>query len=178
MIAYANRPGDNLYTCSLIALNADTGKMAWYFQTSPHDTHDWDSTQTAVLFDAPIDGQPRKLIAQAARNGKFFVLDRMTGKTLVSTEFVRTNWSLGYDEEGQPIPNPAKNPTIAGTLVSPDAGGATNWFSPTFSPLTGLFYVNASRSFSMFYLYDATDNPQGWGGNQRTAAGRKHARSD
>jgi alcohol dehydrogenase (cytochrome c) len=167
VIAYANRKGDDLYTCSLVAVNADTGKMAWYFQSSPHDTHDWDSTQTAVLFDAPVDGQPRKLVAQATRNGKFFVLDRVTGKAIVSTEYVKTNWSLGYDAKGQPIPNPEKNPSLAGTLVSPDAGGATNWFPPTFSPATGLFYVNAGRTFSEFYLYDGTDNPQGWGGNQR-----------
>src|ERR1019366_7581522 len=84
VIANANRKGDNLYTCSLVAVNADTGKMAWAFQTSPHDTHDWDSTQTAVLFDGDINGQPRKLVAQAARNGKFFVLDRVTGKAIVS----------------------------------------------------------------------------------------------
>jgi alcohol dehydrogenase (cytochrome c) len=167
VIAYANRKGDDLYTCSLIAVNADSGKMAWAFQSSPHDTHDWDSTQTAILFDAAINGQPRKLVAQAARNGKFFVLDRVTGKSIVSTDFVKTNWSLGYDAKGQPIPNPEKNPSLAGTLVSPDASGATNWFSPTFSPQTGLFYVNADRSFSVFYLYDGTDNPQGWGGNQR-----------
>ena len=167
VIAYANRTGDNLYTCSLVALNADTGKMAWAFQSSPHDTHDWDSTQTAVIFDAPINGQPRKLIAQAARNGNFFVLDRVTGKTIVHTEFVKTNWMLGYNDQGQPIPNPAKNPSIAGTLVSPNSGGATNWFPPAFSPLTGLFYVNAYRTFGMFYLYDATDNPQGWGGNSQ-----------
>jgi alcohol dehydrogenase (cytochrome c) len=169
VIAYANRKGDNLYTCSLVALNADTGKMAWYFQSSPHDTHDWDSTQTPILFDAPVapNGPPRKLVAQAARNGQFFLLDRVTGQAIVSTEYVKTNWTLGYNAKGQPIPNPAKNPTIDGVLVTPDAGGATNWFPPTFSPQTGLFYVNANRSYSVFYLYDASDNPQGWSGNQR-----------
>jgi alcohol dehydrogenase (cytochrome c) len=167
VIAYANRPGDNLYTCSLVALNADTGKMAWYFQSSPHDTHDWDSTQIPVLIDAPINGQPRKLIAQAARNGNFFVWDRVTGKSIVSTPYVKLNWTLGYNDKGQPIPNPEKNPSIAGTLVSPNSGGATNWFPPTFSPQTGLFYVNAYRTFGIFYLYDATDNPQGWGGNSQ-----------
>jgi alcohol dehydrogenase (cytochrome c) len=168
VIANANRKGDNLYTCSIIAVNADTGKMAWAFQTSPHDTHDWDSTQPAVLLDAPINGQPRKLVAQAARNGHFFVLDRVTGKVIVSTEYVKTNWSLGNNGQGQPIPDPAKYPSIAGTLVSPNQGGGVNWYPPTFSPQTGLFYVNASRSFSMYYLYDATENPQGWGGNDRS----------
>ena len=128
--------------------------MAWYFQSSPHDTHDWDSTQTPVLFDGEINGQPRKLLAQAARNGHFFVLDRATGKALVSSEYVKTNWSTGYDEKGQPIPNPAKDPQVDGALVTPDQGGATNWPPPSFSPQTGLFYVSAARAYSVYYLYD------------------------
>ncbi|MEO7191965.1 MAG: acido-empty-quinoprotein group A [Vicinamibacterales bacterium] len=168
VIAHANRKGDNLFTGSIVALNADTGKMAWYFQSSPHDTHDWDSTQTAVVFDGVFNGQPRKLIAQAARNGHFFVLDRTNGKALISTEYVKTNWAMGYDEKsGQPIPNPAKMPQIAGALVSPNQGGATNWPPPSFSPATGLFYVSASRAFSVYYVYDPSDNPQGWGGTDR-----------
>jgi alcohol dehydrogenase (cytochrome c) len=167
VIAYKNRAGANLFTGSIVALNADTGKMVWYFQTSPHDTHDWDSTETAVLFDAVIDGQPRKLIAQAARNGHFFVLDRTNGKALLSTEYVRTNWSSGYDAKGQPIPNLDKRPSVAGTLVSPNQGGASNWQSPTYSPKTGLFYVNATQAYSVFYLYDPSDNPLGWGGTDR-----------
>ena len=95
--------------------------MVWYFQSSPHDTHDWDAAQTPVLFDGTIDGQPRKLLAQASRNGHFFVLDRTNGKSIVSSEFVKTNWSLGYDKRGQPIPNPAKMPQIDGALVSPNS---------------------------------------------------------
>jgi len=167
VIAHKNRPGDNLYTGSIVALDADTGKMAWHFQSSPHDTHDWDSTQTAVLIDGTIAGRPRKLIAQAARNGHFFVLDRITGKALSSTEFVKTNWTLGYDAKGQPVPNPAKHPQLDGALVSPNQSGAANWHPPAFSPATGLFYVNASRAFSVYYIYDPDDNPQGWGGNDR-----------
>jgi len=167
VIGFANRKGDNLYTASVVAVHADTGKLGWSFQVSPHDTHDWDSTEAAVLFDAPLGGQPRKLLAIAARNGKFFVLDRITGKAIVSTEFVKTNWSLGYDAKGQPIPNPEKVPSLAGSLSSPNQGGATNWYPPTFDPMTGLFYVNANRAFSVYYLYDGTDNPQGWGGNDR-----------
>jgi alcohol dehydrogenase (cytochrome c) len=167
VMANKNRPGNNLFTGCIVALNADTGKMAWYFQSSPHDTHDWDSNETPVLLDGTIDGQPRKLLAMAARNGHFFVLDRTNGKSIVSAEFVKTNWSTGYDKRGQPIPDPAKMPQIDGTLVSPNAGGATNWFSPSFSPKTGLFYVNASRAYSVFYLYDLSDNPAGWGGNDR-----------
>ena len=167
VIAHKNRPGNNLFTASIVALNPDTGKMVWYFQSSPHDTHDWDSTQTAVLIDGEINGRPRKLIAQAARNGHFFLLDRTDGKAIVSAEYVKTNWSLGYDEKGQPVPNPAKMPQVDGSLVSPNAGGAANWQSPSFSPATGLVYVPAARAFSMFYLYDPSDNPQGWGGSDR-----------
>jgi alcohol dehydrogenase (cytochrome c) len=167
VIAFKNRKGSNLFTASIVALNADTGKMVWWFQSSPHDTHDWDSTQTAVLIDGEINGQPRKLIAQAARNGHFFVLDRTNGKAIVSAEFVKTNWSTGYDAKGQPIPNPAKDPQIDGALVSPNQGGATNWQPPSFSPATGLFYVSAGRAFSVYYIYDPSDNPQGWGGTDR-----------
>ncbi len=168
VIANVSRPGDNLYTCSLIALHADTGKMAWYFQSSPHDTHDWDSTQTATLIDATIDGQPRKLIAQAARNGIYFLLDRVTGKPVVHTPYVKTNWILGYKPNGQPIPNTEKNPTTAGVLVAPNASGGTNWFPPAFNPDTGLFYVNSTNSWSIFYLYDKSDQPQGWAGHEVT----------
>ncbi len=167
VIAQRNRPGSNLFTGSIVALNADTGRMAWYFQSSPHDTHDWDATETAVLFDAPVNGRVRKLLAQAARNGQFFVLDRATGKAIVSAEFVETNWTLGYDAKGQPIPNPAKYPRVDGALVTPNQGGAANWQSPTFSPKTALFYVNATQAYSVYYLYDTSDNPLGWGGTDR-----------
>ena len=167
VIAHKNRAGDNLFTGSIVALDADTGKMVWYFQSSPHDTHDWDSTQTAVIFDAEFEGQPRKLLAQAARNGHFFLLDRTNGQALVSTEYVKTNWAKGYDKRGQPIPDPAKMPQVDGALVSPNQGGATNWPPPSFSPQTGLFYVSAGRNYSVYYIYDPSDNPQGWGGTDR-----------
>jgi alcohol dehydrogenase (cytochrome c) len=167
VIAHKNRAGDNLFTGSIVALNADTGKMVWYFQSSPHDTHDWDSTQTAVLFDAEFEGKPRKLLAQAARNGHFFVIDRTNGQALTSTEYVKTNWAKGYDKRGQPIPDPAKMPQVDGALVSPNQGGATNWPPPSFSPQTGLLYVSAGRNYSVYYIYDPSDNPQGWGGTDR-----------
>jgi alcohol dehydrogenase (cytochrome c) len=167
VIAHKNREGANLFTGSIVALNPDTGKMAWYFQSSPHDTHDWDSTQTPVLFDGEINGQKRKLVAQAARNGHFFVLDRANGKNIVSAEFVKTNWAMGYDAKGQPIPNPAKMPQVDGTLVSPAQAGGTNWPPPSFSPDTGLFYVSATRAYSVYYIFDTDDNPQGWGGTDR-----------
>jgi alcohol dehydrogenase (cytochrome c) len=158
------RKGDNLWTCSLVALHADTGKMAWWFQASPHDTHDWDNVETPVLFDAEFDGHPRKLIAQASRNGYFFVLDRASGQHLVSAPFMDINWSKGVDSRGEPIPNAAKEPKTDGTLVIPAAGGATNWPPPSFDPDTGLFYVNTTPSYSVYYLTDTDENPEGYGG--------------
>jgi alcohol dehydrogenase (cytochrome c) len=167
VIAGKGRLGDNLFTESIVALDVDTGKMKWHFQPSPHDTHDWDATQTPVLIDGTINGQPRKLIAQASRNGYFFVLDRATGKAVVTKEFVKTNWAKGVDAKGQPIPDPAKMPQFDGALVTPNQGGAANWPPPTFSPQTGLFYVNATHAYSVYYLYDTDEKPEGWGGNDR-----------
>jgi alcohol dehydrogenase (cytochrome c) len=170
------REGDNLYTCSIVALNPDTGKMAWYFQASPHDTHDWDAVQTPVLIDGDIDGKPRKLLAQANRNGYFFLLDRTNGKSLVSSPYLETmNWSLGVDSRGQPIRNPAKEPTSDGVLVSPPTSGATNWPPPSFSPATGLFYVNTSEAYSIFYLTDNDARPQGFAGREAGLGGAKSA---
>ena len=143
------RVGDNLWTDCIVALNPDTGKLVWYFQTTKHDTHDWDATETPVLLDAPFAGQPRQLIAQANRNGFFYVLDRTTGKELLTTPFVYTNWSLGINADGQPIPNPEKEPSMAGTLVCP--GSAANWPAPSFDPQTKLFYVRATQGCGLFF---------------------------
>jgi alcohol dehydrogenase (cytochrome c) len=163
-----SRPGDNLWTCSIVAIHPDTGKLEWWYQVSPHDTHDWDAAQTPIIFDGIIDGKPRKLLAQANRNGHFFVLDRTNGKhvlTSVHTESV--NWTKGLNSGGQPIPNPDKDASIPGVLVSPDTNGATNWPPPSFNPDTGLFYVGTSQSFSMLYLTDTDDRPQGWAAAER-----------
>jgi acido-empty-quinoprotein group A len=147
-----SRKGDNLWTCSIVAINPDTGKMAWYFQVSPHDTHDWDATQTPVLFDARVDGRPRKLLVQASRNGMFFVLDRITGEKVLSTQFLESaNWSLGFKPTGEPIPNPLKEPQVGGALVSPHNGGATNWTPPAYNPTTGLFYTNSVEGYVIHY---------------------------
>jgi acido-empty-quinoprotein group A len=171
VMAGQSRKGDNLFTCSIVALNVETGKLVWYFQASPHDTHDWDSAQTPVLFDGEIDGKPRKLLAQANRNGYFFVLDRVTGKNIRSEPFLKTmNWSKGVDPLGRPMPNAAKEPQIPGVLVSPPSGGATNWPSPSFSPETGLFYVSTTASYSMFYLTDTDPHPEGYGAAERSVA--------
>ena len=158
------RKGDNLYTCSIVAINPDNGKLVWYFQPSPHDTHDWDDVQTPVLFDAVFKGQKRKMLAQAARNGYFFVLDRTNGKSLLTTPFVELNWSNGLNAKGQPIPNPAKEPKTDGTLVTPSSNGATNWWPPSYDPDTGLFYVSSAQSYSIFYLTDIDPRPEGYGG--------------
>jgi alcohol dehydrogenase (cytochrome c) len=163
-----SRKGDNLYTCSIVALNPDTGKLAWYFQASPHDTHDWDNVETPVLFDATFNGQPRKLLAQAARNGYFFVLDRTNGKSLVSAGFTGVNWSKGLDQKGQPIPDVAKEPKVDGSLINIPGGGGTNWPPPSFDPDTGMFYVNATEGYSVTYLTDTDEKPEGYGGSGRT----------
>ena len=165
VMAPQSRKGDNLYTCSIVALNPDTGKMVWYFQTTPHDTHDWDANQIPVLIDDVVDGKPRKLVAQANRNGYFFVLDRTNGKHILTAPMVETlNWSKGVNAKGQPIPNPAKDPATDGVLVNPSSVGVTNWQSPSFNPETGLFYVGTNKPYSMFYLTDTDAHPQGWGG--------------
>ena len=165
VLAQQSRKGDNLYTCSIVAINPDTGKMVWYFQASPHDVHDWDAVETPVIFDGTIDGKPRKLVAQASRNGYFFVLDRETGKRVVGSPLIDSlNWSTGFDAKGQPIGNPKKYPTTDGVLVSPAESGATNWQAPSFSPQTGLFYVGTQRTWAMYYLIDVDDHPEGWGG--------------
>jgi acido-empty-quinoprotein group A len=159
------RNGSNLWTCSIVALNPDTGKLVWYFQASPHDTHDWDDVETPVLFDGEVRGEKRKMLAQAARNGYFFVLDRTDGKNLVTAPFTGVNWSKGVDAAGQPIPDVKKEPQADGALLNINSLGGTNWFPPSFDPETGLFYVNATRGYSLAYLTDTEEKPEGYGGS-------------
>jgi alcohol dehydrogenase (cytochrome c) len=161
------RNGSNLWTCSIVALHLHTGKLAWYFQASPHDTHDWDDVETPVLFDAAVDGKPRRLLAQAARNGFFFVLDRTNGKNIVSKPYIPLNWAKGVDAKGQPIPDPGKQPLPDGSLLTENGVGGTNWFPPSFDPETGFFYVNATRGYSVSYLVDTDERPEGYGGGSR-----------
>jgi alcohol dehydrogenase (cytochrome c) len=164
---------DNLFTGSLIAVNVDTGKMAWYYQTAPHDMHDWDSAQTPVLVDAPFKGRMRKLVMTAARNGYFFVLDRVTGEHLLTSKYgSATNWVKTLDEKGRPRRNPEKDPTVGGSIVSPSAGGTINWEPPAFSPDTGLFYVGENNIYSIFYLLDTDPRgSMGLGGKLESRAG-------
>ncbi len=158
--------GDNLFTSSLVALNVDTGKMAWYFSTSPHDTHDWDSTQTPVLFDGMFNGRMRKMIMTATRNGYFFVLDRTNGQHLVTSKLgLINNWALGVDQ-GMPRRNPHKDATIAGSLVNSQV---LNYPPPTFSPDTGLFYVHEGNSLRISYLMEP--DPRGSMGLGGTSGG-------
>ncbi len=138
-----HRPGDNLYSDSVVALDADTGKLKWYYQFTPHDERDYDSVQVPVLADIAWQGQPRKVILWANRNGVFYVLDRTTGQFLLGKPFVKQNWNLGFDTKGRPIPNPATTPKPMGVSISePGVQGGTNWYSPSFSPRIGLFYVS------------------------------------
>jgi alcohol dehydrogenase (cytochrome c) len=167
VLAGKGREGDNLYTESIVAINPDTGKLVWYYQPSPHDTHDWDAVQTPILFDGEYDGKPRHLIAQASRNGYFFLLDRATGEHLLTTAYSKTNWSKGLNAKGQPMRDTAKDPAPDGALVSPSSSGSTNWPSPSFDPQTGLFYVSTSRSYSVFYLTDLDEKPEGWAGGDQ-----------
>ena len=147
--------GDNLFTCSLIALDVDQGKLKWYFSTSPHDTHDYDSSQVPVLVDAMFKGRKRKLVVTAARNGYFFVLDRVTGEHLVTTKYGQTtNWAEGLTAQGGPKTNPAKDAAIGGTLISPNSNGTVNWEPPAYSPQTGLLYQYEADTFSMVFLTD------------------------
>ena len=146
------RPGANLWTSSIVALHEETGRLAWYYQTSPHDTHDWDATEVPVLFDAAFQGRPRKLLAQANRNGYYFLLDRTTGENLVAKPFIPSaNGYKGVDPHGVLLPDPAKEPQTGGTLVSPSSDGAANYPAPSLDPETGLFYVNATQSYSIYY---------------------------
>jgi alcohol dehydrogenase (cytochrome c) len=136
-------PGDNLYSDSVVALDADTGKLKWYFQFTPGDEYDWDSTQVPVLADINWQGKPRKVMLWANRNGFFYVLDRTTGEFLLGKPFIKETWANGLDKNGRPLKSPEFWPKpIGGIAVMPGSQGGTNWYPPSFSPQTGLFYLS------------------------------------
>jgi alcohol dehydrogenase (cytochrome c) len=165
------RPGDDLYTACVLALDPDTGKLKWHFQFTPHDLFDYDATETAVLVDARYRGSPRKLLVEANRNGFLYVLDRTTGKFLSAVPFVKKlNWAKGIDANGRPV-RTGIEPTSAGTLVCPDMVGATNWFSPSYNPATHLLYFMALENCQLFF-----SKPEQFSeGRAFYATGAKHA---
>ena len=148
------RVGDNLYSDSVLALDADTGEMKWYFQFTPHDVHDWDATQIPVLADAEFGGRQRKLMLWPNRNAFFYVLDRETGEFLLGKPFAKQTWAEGLDARGRPIRRPNTLPSAEGTIVAPPAGGAANYWSPSYSPRTGLIYVMAYDGEAEFFIRD------------------------
>lgn len=169
VFAGQGRPGANLWTESIVALNADTGKLQWYFQVSPHDTHDFDNTTAPILFDSVVDGKQRKLLAQAARNGFFVTLDRVTGKHLLVKPYVPLDYSSSLSPQGEPIPIPDKDPSVGGSI---NIVNATNWQAPAYNPNTGLVYVNSVEGKAIYYLTDDSERPSGYGG---TGVGIGHA---
>ena len=146
------REGDNLYSDSVVALDADTGELKWYFQFTPHDIHDWDSTQIPVLADTMFNGEERKVMLFPNRNAFFYVLDRETGEFLLGKPYARQTWAEGLDENGRPILLPGKEPSPEGTIVSPPIIGASNWWSPTYSPRTDLIYVTTLDGETKYFL--------------------------
>ncbi len=160
-----SRPGDNLYGDSVVALDADTGKLKWYYQFTPHDEFDFDAVQVPVLANIDWKGQPRKVMLWANRNGFFYVLDRTTGQFLLGKAFVKQNWNLGFDEKGRPKMSPKLAPKPLGAAyVEPGTQGGTNWYSPSFSPRTGLFYVSTWDNYAN---YSGKSDPGAWAQNQR-----------
>jgi alcohol dehydrogenase (cytochrome c) len=155
------RVGDNLYSSSVVALDADTGKLKWHYQFSPHDEFDFDATQVPVLADITWQGRPRNVMLWANRNGFFYVLDRANGQFLMGKPFVEVNWASGFDEKGRPMRVSGKLPTPEGTVIFPGNQGGTNWYSPSYSPRTGLFYVPSWVNYSSVYLKGKSEYTEG-----------------
>lgn len=152
------RVGDNLYSCSVVALDIKTGKMKWYYQFTPHDVWDWDAQEPPVLVDATWEGKPRKLLLQANRNGFLYVLDRTNGKFLQATPLVqKLTWASKIGSDGRPVMNPDQVPSDKGTRICPSVIGATNWWSASYNPATGLYYVQTLENCSIY-----TKRAQGW----------------
>jgi alcohol dehydrogenase (cytochrome c) len=146
------RPGDDLYTDCVLALDPDTGKLKWYFQFTPHDQFDFDAVETPILIDAVYQGEARKLLVEANRNGYIYVLDRTDGKFLSATRFVeKLNWAKAIDSQGRPV-RTGVEPTADGTRICPGFAGATNWFAPSYSESTGLVYFMALEACENFFF--------------------------
>ncbi|HEY3835530.1 MAG TPA: PQQ-dependent dehydrogenase, methanol/ethanol family [Bryobacteraceae bacterium] len=145
------RPGDNLYTCSMVALDADTGKLKWYFQFTPHDVHDWDAIGDPVLVDLPVAGVTRKAVVQANRNGHYYALDRTNGKLLFVKPYTVVSWTKEFTPEGRPVLVPGQEPSEEGTRACPGLGGGHNWNATTYSPRTGMHYFSSEDGCHLFY---------------------------
>jgi type 1 glutamine amidotransferase/outer membrane protein assembly factor BamB len=170
------RPGVHLWTCSIVALNPDSGKLIWGFQVAPHDTHDWDANEVLVVVDANFSGQPRKLLMQASRNRHFFVFDRTNGKSLPTTPFATLNRAKGIDPEGRSVRDPAKVSWKSGVLVAPNESGATNFRPPSVDPHTGLFIESAQDGYGIYFFNPSTE-PTFWAGANYGVAGRAFLRA-
>ena len=153
------RMGDNLYTCSVLAIDPETGRLKWYFQYTPHDTHDWDANETPVLIDAIYQGRMRKMLIMANRNAFFYAIDRETGEFLHGKAFARQTWAKGLDNKGRPIVIPNTDPTPEGNYSCPDANGAANWAAPSYDPVTKLFYVSVREACAVYTSKSKTPIP-------------------
>ena len=172
------RPGDNLYTNSVLALEPETGNLLWHFQFTPHDTHDWDAQEPLLLVDEEFRGEPRKLLIQANRNGFLYVLDRVTGEFLLGEPFIEQTWAERIDENGRPVVLPGSDPTEEGSAVCPAIRGATNWWASSYSPDTKLFYMMVHESCMLYKKHDRPwQRGQSWlGGTFRLADGSPNQR--
>ena len=153
------RPGDNLYTASIVALDVASGALRWHFQFTPHDTHDWDANQIPMLVDTTVDGRPRKLVVTANRNGFYYVLDRVTGEFLRGTAYARQTWASGLDARGRPLVIAGTEPSVTGTFVWPSLQGATNWFSPAYDSRRQLVFVPVREMGSTYFKSEVTYEP-------------------
>ena len=168
------RRGDNLYSDCLVALDVDSGKLKWFFQFTPHDVHDWDATEVPVLIDAVVRGSQRKLLLHANRNGFFYALDRVSGEFLLAKPYVKQTWAKEIDSKGRPVRVPDTSPSLSGVTVWPGVTGGMNWYSPSYSPLTGLLYVAAQEQGNIYFKADATYKP----GSSFVGGGEKPIPSD
>jgi len=148
------RPGDNLYTCAVVALDVDTGQRKWHYQMTPHDVHDWDAIADPVLLDLVIKGEKVKAVVQANRNGFFYALDRATGKLLVAKAYTKVSWADGIGLDGRPILISGQDPTEDGNKSCPGIGGGHNWQATAFSPQTGLYYFTSTEGCQLYYKTD------------------------
>jgi len=168
-----SREGDNLYSCSLVAVDADTGKLRWHYQFTPHDVHDWDSTQVPILADLTIAGQPRKVLMFANRNGFYYTLDRLTGKLILGKPFVQTTWAKEIGGDGRPMLLPGHTPDEKGETTCPDITGGTNFWPPAYDPRARLFFVNAREVCATYYAW----KPDYKEGDRFTGGAAQRARS-